>query len=130
MTRILSPQTCAFTQVTSEEDVTRALDMAVDKFGSQVNAAVNCAGIGVAAKTLGKKGVHSLAAFEKTLGVNAVGSFNVIRLAAERMSLGEPFDEDGGRGSRWRGQRRRELYLPLRLSSVQHRSNESNFEHQ
>lgn len=87
-----------YLQVTSEEDVTNALDLAVSTFGAQVNAAVNCAGIGVAAKTIGKKGVHSLSQFEKTLGVNAVGSFNVIRLAAERMSLGEPYDADGSRG--------------------------------
>ena len=88
----------AGTDVTSEEDVTRALNLAEETFGRSVNVAVNCAGIGVAAKTLGKKGPHRLADFQKALAVNATGTFNVIRLAAERMSAGDPFDEDGSRG--------------------------------
>ena len=75
-----------YTQVTSESNVNEALDLAVSTFGSEVNVAVNCAGIGVAQKTLGKKGAHGLADFEKCLSVNAVGTFNVIRLSAERMS--------------------------------------------
>eukprot|EP00938_MAST-03A_sp_MAST-3A-sp1_P001044 g1044.t1 len=74
------------TDVTSESNVNEALDLAVSTFGSEVNVAVNCAGIGVAQKTLGKKGAHGLADFEKCLSVNAVGTFNVIRLSAERMS--------------------------------------------
>jgi len=84
--------------VTSEADVTRALDLALEKFGSEVNVAVNCAGIGTAGKTLGKRGPFNLESFSKTLAVNTVGTFNVIRLAAERMSFGEPINEDGGRG--------------------------------
>jgi len=88
----------AETNVTSEDDVTAALDLAAEKFGGPVNVAVNCAGIGVAAKTLGKKGVHTLSDFERTLSVNAVGTFNVIRLAAERMSMSDAFDKDGSRG--------------------------------
>lgn len=63
--------------------MTAALDAGADKFGG-VNTAVNCAGIGIAVKTLSKKGPHPLGAFEKVLRVNTVGTFNVIRLAAER----------------------------------------------
>lgn len=54
-------------------------------------------GIAIAQKTLNKKGPHDLAAFAKVLTVNTVGTFNVIRLAAEQMSANEP-DQDGKRG--------------------------------
>lgn len=72
--------------------------MALSTFGSEVNTAINCAGIGVAAKTLSKRGPHSLENFQKVLSVNTIGTFNVLRLAAERMSMGDPFDDDGSRG--------------------------------
>lgn len=58
---------------------------------------VNCAGIATAVKTLGKDGAHPLAAFTKTLMVNLVGSFNMIRLAAEAMARNEP-EPTGERG--------------------------------
>jgi NAD(P)-dependent dehydrogenase (short-subunit alcohol dehydrogenase family) len=51
---------------------------------------VNCAGIAPAAKTVGKEGAHPLALFTKTITVNLIGSFNMIRLAAEAMSKNEP----------------------------------------
>ena len=51
---------------------------------------VNCAGIAPAEKTVGKNGAHALAVFAKTVTVNLVGSFNMIRLAAEAMSKNEP----------------------------------------
>ncbi len=66
------------------------------KFG-KISVAVNCAGIAIAQKTLGKKGPHSLAAFSKVLNINTVGTFNVLRLCAEKMALNEP-DADGIRG--------------------------------
>eukprot|EP00949_MAST-11_sp_MAST-11-sp1_P002308 g2308.t1 len=72
--------------VTSTEDVTAALDAAEEKFGGTVNTAVNCAGIAIAKKTLSKKGVHSLEDFDKVINVNTVGSYNVLRLSAERMA--------------------------------------------
>jgi 3-hydroxyacyl-CoA dehydrogenase / 3-hydroxy-2-methylbutyryl-CoA dehydrogenase len=72
------------TDVTNEDDVTAALDLAESSFGQPVNVAVNCAGIAYAIKTLGKKGAHQLFQFQQTLTVNTVGSFNVGRLAAER----------------------------------------------
>jgi NAD(P)-dependent dehydrogenase (short-subunit alcohol dehydrogenase family) len=58
---------------------------------------VNCAGIGPAAKTVGKDGAHALGLFEKTIQVNLVGSFNMIRLAAHAMSKNEP-ESTGERG--------------------------------
>ena len=58
---------------------------------------VNCAGIAPAAKTVGKEGAHALQLFAKTVTVNLIGSFNMIRLAAEAMSRNEP-EPTGERG--------------------------------
>ncbi len=58
---------------------------------------VNCAGIGPAAKTVGKDGAHPLALFTKVVTVNLIGSFNMIRLAAEAMSRNDP-EPTGERG--------------------------------
>ena len=58
---------------------------------------VNCAGIAPASKTVGKEGPHSLALYAKVITVNLVGSFNMIRLAAEAMSKNEP-ESTGERG--------------------------------
>ena len=58
---------------------------------------VNCAGIAPAAKTVGKDGAHPLALFAKVVTVNLVGSFNMIRLAAEAMAKNEP-EPTGERG--------------------------------
>jgi NAD(P)-dependent dehydrogenase (short-subunit alcohol dehydrogenase family) len=58
---------------------------------------VNCAGIAPAEKTVGKNGAHALAVFAKTITVNLVGSFNMIRLAAEAMCKNEP-ESTGERG--------------------------------
>ena len=58
---------------------------------------VNCAGIAPAAKTVGKTGAHPLALFAKVVTVNLIGSFNMIRLAAEAMSKNEP-EPTGERG--------------------------------
>ncbi|MEJ5029851.1 3-hydroxyacyl-CoA dehydrogenase [Comamonas sp. MYb21] len=58
---------------------------------------VNCAGIAPAEKTVGKKGAHSLELFSKTITVNLIGSFNMIRLCAEAMGQNEP-EATGERG--------------------------------
>ncbi|CAM5796512.1 3-hydroxyacyl-CoA dehydrogenase [Rhizobacter fulvus] len=58
---------------------------------------VNCAGIAPAAKTVGKDGAHALGTFAKVVTVNLVGSFNMIRLAAEAMSKNTP-ESTGERG--------------------------------
>ncbi|DBA03483.1 TPA: hypothetical protein N0F65_002891 [Lagenidium giganteum] len=96
--RELGPN-CHFspTDVTNEEEVTAALDLAESSFGQPVNTAISCAGIALAVKTLSKKGVHQLFQFQQTININTVGSFNVARLAAERMANNEP-GADGERG--------------------------------
>lgn len=75
--------------VTSEEQVKAAVDLAVSAFGG-LHGVVNAAGIAPAAKVLGRNGPHPLDLFEKTLRVNAVGTFNVIRLAAAVISQNTP----------------------------------------
>lgn len=82
--------------VTKEEDVAAGLEQAVAAFG-KVNVAVNCAGIADASKVISKRGIHALALFEKVIKVNLVGTFNVIRLVADKMQHNEP-NEDGQRG--------------------------------
>lgn len=91
-------ESCYFapTDVTSEADVQQAIKLANEKFGP-LNVAVNCAGIGIAVRTVSKKGPHPLDQFEKVLKVNTVGTFNVIRLVAEQMTQNEP-NEGGERG--------------------------------
>ncbi|QDS34230.1 3-hydroxyacyl-CoA dehydrogenase [Brevibacillus brevis] len=84
------------TNVVEEADVRSALDQAVEKFG-KITAAVNCAGIGGSQKTYGKNGPFDLALFTKIIQVNLIGTFNVIRLAAEKISENEP-NEQGERG--------------------------------
>ncbi len=86
------------TDVTSEEQVTAALDRAVEAFG-EIRGVVNCAGIGSAARTVDREGrPFDLSFFRHTVEVNLVGTFNVIRLAAARM-LGNPPDAGGERGA-------------------------------
>ena len=80
--------------VASEEQVTAALDRAVELFGG-IQVAVNCAGIGSAGRTVDKTGKpFDLKLFELTLRVNLVGTFNVLRLAAARMSKNQPNEEN------------------------------------
>ncbi|SDU79281.1 SDR family NAD(P)-dependent oxidoreductase [Gordonia westfalica] len=58
--------------------------------------AVNCAGIGDPAKTLGRRGPLALDRFERVISINLLGTFNVIRLAAEAMAATEPVDGERG----------------------------------
>ncbi len=84
------------TDVGDEASVAAAIDTALAAFGA-LHGAINCAGIGIAEKLLGKQGVHSLQSFQRTLQVNLVGSFNVLRLAAQALARNEP-TADGERG--------------------------------
>lgn len=84
------------TNVTDEDSVQAAVQAAVDKFGG-LYVAINCAGIGVAEKVVGKNGPHDLASFNKVIAVNLIGTFNTIRLASVAMTQNTP-DEDGERG--------------------------------
>jgi NAD(P)-dependent dehydrogenase (short-subunit alcohol dehydrogenase family) len=84
------------TEVSSETGGGAAIQAAVATFGG-LRGLVNCAGIAVGERVLGKESPHRLDAFASVISVNLVGTFNMIRLAAEAMSRGEP-DEDGERG--------------------------------
>jgi NAD(P)-dependent dehydrogenase (short-subunit alcohol dehydrogenase family) len=84
------------TDVTDEESVRAAIGEAVDAFGG-LHGAVNCAGVASAEKVLGREGPHSLESFSKVVQINLVGTFNVVRLAAEVMAENEP-SESGERG--------------------------------
>jgi NAD(P)-dependent dehydrogenase (short-subunit alcohol dehydrogenase family) len=79
----------ALTDVTDEASVRAAVDTAVQAFGA-LHGSVQCAGVAVAERLLGKSGPHSLATFTKVITVNLVGTFNVVRLAAEAMSRNTP----------------------------------------
>jgi NAD(P)-dependent dehydrogenase (short-subunit alcohol dehydrogenase family) len=82
--------------VTDEVSVRAAVGLAVSSFGA-LHGAVACAGIAVAERILGKSGPHPLAAFAKVVTVNLVGTFNLLRLAAEAMAKNEA-GPDGERG--------------------------------
>lgn len=84
------------TNVTSEEEVSSAIDQTIEKFGA-IHAAVNCAGIGVGERVVGKERPHDLGSFTKVIQVNLIGTFNVIRLAAEKMIKNTP-NAEGERG--------------------------------
>src|SRR5690606_12399756 len=81
--------------VSSEADGQAAVAQALTL--GKLMGLVNCAGIAPAEKTVGKNGAHSLAVFTKTVMVNLVGSFNMIRLAADAMCKNEP-EATGERG--------------------------------
>ncbi|MBW0101272.1 3-hydroxyacyl-CoA dehydrogenase [Pseudonocardia sp. KRD291] len=80
--------------VTDEAQISAALDVAAEL--GTLRVAVNCAGIGNAHKTVGKNGPFPLDAFQKVIGVNLIGTFNVIRLAAERISQSDPVEGERG----------------------------------
>jgi NAD(P)-dependent dehydrogenase (short-subunit alcohol dehydrogenase family) len=79
--------------VSSEADAKHAVTAAVQHFGA-LHGVVNCAGIATPGKVLGKEGPLGLDVFERVVRINLVGSFNLLRLAAEAMAKQEP--NDGG----------------------------------
>lgn len=84
------------TNVTSEESVQAAVRAAVEQHGA-LHILINCAGIGVAERVLGKAGAHSLESFQRVISVNLIGTFNAIRLAVAAMAKNEP-NAGGERG--------------------------------
>lgn len=82
--------------VTNESDIQRAVQQAVDQFGG-LNVVVNAAGVGSAGRVLSKHGPMPLEVFAMTIQINLIGTFNVIRLAAQAMQQNEP-NEEGERG--------------------------------
>jgi NAD(P)-dependent dehydrogenase (short-subunit alcohol dehydrogenase family) len=85
----------AAADVTDEAEVRSALDAAGEL--GQLRVVVNCAGIGTPGRLLGRDGTaYPIEPFVKVLQVNLIGTFNVIRLAAERMAAAEPVGEERG----------------------------------
>jgi len=82
--------------VCNEAEVQQAVDVAVNELGG-LHGVINCAGIGVPEKALGREGPQALSSFMRVININLIGSFNVIRLAAWAMSQQAP-NADGERG--------------------------------
>jgi NAD(P)-dependent dehydrogenase (short-subunit alcohol dehydrogenase family) len=86
----------AMTDVTSEADAKAAVKLAIEAFG-HLHVLVNCAGVAPAEKVVGRDGPHRLDTFAKVVSINLVGTFNMLRIAAEAMANGVA-GEDGERG--------------------------------
>ena len=86
----------AHTDVADDAGVQVAIKKTMDVFGA-IHIAINCAGGAAPMKVLSRKGPMPLAAFNRTIQINLVGTFNVIRLAVEQMVKNEP-QEDGEKG--------------------------------
>jgi NAD(P)-dependent dehydrogenase (short-subunit alcohol dehydrogenase family) len=86
----------AATDVTSEKDARAAVDLAQGTFG-HVHGLVNCAGIAPSEKVVGRDGPHCLDTFAKTVSINLIGTFNMIRLVADAIAK-EEAGKDGERG--------------------------------
>ncbi|MBK6983127.1 MAG: SDR family oxidoreductase [Betaproteobacteria bacterium] len=84
------------TDVTDEAQVQAAVDLCVSAFGA-IHGAINCAGVAPGERVVGKTGPHALASFERAVRINLTGTFNVIRLAAAKMSAQPPLPS-GERG--------------------------------
>ncbi|UCV10978.1 3-hydroxyacyl-CoA dehydrogenase [Dechloromonas denitrificans] len=84
------------TDVANEASAVNAIQTAISTFGG-LHGLVNCAGVAPAEKVVGKEGPHKLESFAKVININLVGTFNMIRLAADAMMKGEP-DAGGERG--------------------------------
>ena len=84
------------TDVTSEEAVQAAVETAVSTYGA-LHGTINCAGIAIGERVLGREKPHPLASFSRVIQINLIGTFNVIRLASEAMAKNEP-NAGGERG--------------------------------
>lgn len=84
------------TDVCSEADAKAAVQLALDAFGA-LHGLANCAGVAPAEKVIGRNGVHGLESFARTININLIGTFNMLRLAAEAMAQNQP-DAGGERG--------------------------------
>ncbi|WP_430317853.1 3-hydroxyacyl-CoA dehydrogenase [Pseudomonas nitroreducens] len=84
------------TDVCSEADGKAAVQLALDAFGA-LHGLANCAGVAPAEKVIGRNGVHGLDSFTRTININLIGTFNMLRLAAEAMAQNQP-DAGGERG--------------------------------
>ncbi|MEH6578501.1 MAG: 3-hydroxyacyl-CoA dehydrogenase [Amphritea sp.] len=89
--------TFAKVNVTDEESVKAAIEQTVDAFGA-IDLCINCAGVGTAGKVLGRDGALDFDKFTSVININLNGTFNVLRLAAEKMATNTPDPETGERG--------------------------------
>ena len=86
----LGKQACFIeTDVTREDHAQAAVRLALETFGG-LHGLINCAGIGLGEKTIGKEGPHALATFARVININLIGTFNMIRVAADAMSKQQP----------------------------------------
>jgi NAD(P)-dependent dehydrogenase (short-subunit alcohol dehydrogenase family) len=86
------------TDVADEGSVTAAVDAAAAQ-SAPLRIVVNCAGIGWAARTVGRDGTpHDLASFRKVIDINLIGTFNLMRIGAAAIAKTDPVDSDGQRG--------------------------------
>ena len=86
----------ALTDVTNESDAQAAVDLAVSAFG-HLHSLINCAGIAPSERVIGREGPHRLDSFAKTVSINLIGTFNMIRLSAAAIAKETP-GQDGERG--------------------------------
>ncbi|WP_105984961.1 MULTISPECIES: 3-hydroxyacyl-CoA dehydrogenase [unclassified Brucella] len=84
------------TDVASDTDGKAAIAAAIEAFG-RIDVLVNCAGVAPGEKVLGREGAHKLETFTRTISINLIGTFNMLRLAAEAMAKNEP-GQGGERG--------------------------------
>ena len=77
------------TDVSNEEQAQAAVTLALKEFGG-LHGLINCAGVAVGEKTVGKEGPHALSSFARVVNINLIGTFNMIRLVADAMSKQNP----------------------------------------
>ncbi|WP_397538038.1 SDR family NAD(P)-dependent oxidoreductase [Rummeliibacillus pycnus] len=87
----------ALVNVADDESVQNGINQVIEAFGA-IHVCVNCAGVGTSGKTIGRKGVLPLEDFNKVIGINLIGTFNVLRLAANEMKNNVPLTDSGERG--------------------------------
>ena len=86
----------AVADITQEADVKALVDKTLTTYG-ELHGVVNCAGVVTGEKILGKNGAHALHSFARVININLIGTFNLLRLAAEAMTEGQP-NKEGERG--------------------------------
>ena len=86
----------AVADITQEADVKALVDKTLTTYG-ELHGVVNCAGVVTGEKILGKNGAHALNSFARVININLIGTFNLLRLAAEAMTEGQP-NKEGERG--------------------------------
>jgi len=84
------------TDVTDAQQATAAVKLALDEFG-HLHGLINCAGVAPSERVSGREGPHRLETFARTIQINLIGTFNMIRLAAEAIAKEQP-GQDGERG--------------------------------